>query len=87
VSQAEPRELTNRRTRQRVTAIAHDQRTPTSSLPVMRYLRGDGGAEQMAGYGRVRRWLAAPGVELLTDLFEDSWPEIRAGGILWVWSD
>ncbi len=35
MSQAEPRELTNRRTRQRVTAIAHDQRTPPSSLPVL----------------------------------------------------
>ena len=33
VSQAEPREPTNRRTRKRVTAIAHDQRTLTPSLP------------------------------------------------------
>ena len=35
VSQAKPRELTNRKPQQRVTAIIHDQRTPTSSLPVM----------------------------------------------------
>jgi len=34
-SQTEPRELTNRKPRQRVTAIVHDQRTPTSSLPDM----------------------------------------------------
>jgi DNA-binding CsgD family transcriptional regulator len=34
-SQAKPRELSNRRTRQRVTAIVHDQRTNPSFLPVM----------------------------------------------------
>ena len=33
-SQTEPRELTNRTLRLRVTALPHDQRTPTSSLPV-----------------------------------------------------
>ena len=34
-SQAKPRELTNRSFQPRVTAIDHDQRTPTSSLPDM----------------------------------------------------
>ena len=34
-SQAEPRELTNRRIQPQATAIHHDQRTPTSSLPVL----------------------------------------------------
>ena len=33
VSQPDPEDSTNRRTRPRVTAIAHDQRTRTLSLP------------------------------------------------------
>ena len=34
-SQTKPRELTNRRFQPRMTAIHHDQRTPTYSLPVL----------------------------------------------------
>ena len=34
MSQTQPRELTNRRLKPLVTAIHHDQRTNTSSLPV-----------------------------------------------------